>query len=148
MMSAAFKSYQKTLAFLKKKQLYRELTNCHARDDGWHLENTKIDFSSNDYLALANSKRIKNAMISALENGMPVGATGSRLITGNHVAIEMLEEQASRFFKCERCLYFGSGYTANLAIFSTLPQREDVIFYDEEIHASVYDGCKLTRSRT
>ena len=105
------------------------------------------DFTSNDYLGLVGSQRLRASVISAIERGVPVGAGGSRLLRGNHLEHEMLEEEAATFFGSERMLYFGSGYAANLAVLSTLPQRNDLIIYDELIHASAHAGIAAGRGR-
>ena len=107
-----------------------------------------IDFSSNDYLGLGNSKALRLAVMEAIDRGVPVGAGGSRLLRGNDPEHEALEAEASRFFGAETALYMGGGFQANTAIFSTLPQRGDLIVYDELIHASAHDGMRLTRAET
>ena len=104
------------------------------------------DFTSNDYLGLAESQRLRESVVSALERGIPVGAGGSRLLRGNHSEHETLEAEAATFFRSERMLYFGSGYAANLAVLATLPQRNDLIVYDELIHASAHAGIAAGRS--
>ena len=104
------------------------------------------DFSSNDYLGLAGSPALAAAVQSALERGVPVGAGGSRLLRGNHPEHEALEAEAAAFFGCERALWFSSGFAANSALFSTLPQRGDLIIHDELIHASAHEGMRLGRA--
>jgi 8-amino-7-oxononanoate synthase len=106
------------------------------------------DFTSNDYLGLAQSAELKDAIMSALERGVPVGAGGSRLLRGNHPEHEALEAEAAAFFKSEAALYFGGGFAANTAIFATLPARGDLIVHDELIHASVHDGMKLSKAQS
>jgi len=105
-----------------------------------------VDFSSNDYLALADCARMRRAIIGALERGVPCGSGGSRLLRGNDPEHERLEEEAARFFNAERALLFGSGYAANTALLATLPQRDDLVVYDEYVHASAHDGMKLGRA--
>jgi 8-amino-7-oxononanoate synthase len=104
------------------------------------------DFASNDYLGLANSIELKAAIAEALSRGVPIGSGGSRLLRGNHEEHEMLELEAARFFRSESALFFGSGYAANSALLSTLPQRGDLILYDELIHASSHEGIRLARA--
>lgn len=104
------------------------------------------DFSSNDYLGLAASPELAAAMHAALSRGVPVGATGSRLLRGNHPEHEALEAEAASFFGASRCLYFGGGYTANLAVFSTLPQRDDLVLFDFLSHASTRAGVRAGRA--
>lgn len=85
-------------------------------------------------------------MISALERGIPSGSGGSRLLRGNHPEHEALEADAARYFNAQRALFFGSGYAANTALLSTLPQRDDLVIYDALVHASAHDGMKLGRA--
>ncbi len=105
-----------------------------------------VDFSSNDYLGLAASPRIKAAICDAIDRGVPVGSGGSRLLRGNHSEHEALEDDAARFFRTETALYFSSGFAANAALFASLPQRGDLVVYDALIHASVHEGLKLGRA--
>lgn len=105
-----------------------------------------IDFSSNDYLALANSRELKDAARSAVERDVPIGSGGSRLLRGNHREHEALEAEAAAFFGAEGALFFGGGYAANLALFSTLPQRGDLVVHDALIHASVHDGMRMGKA--
>ncbi|MEI2297245.1 8-amino-7-oxononanoate synthase [Ensifer sp. MJa1] len=106
-----------------------------------------IDFTSNDYLALSGSPRLKAAIATAIERGVPVGSGGSRLLRGNHPEHEALEAEAATFFGAERTLFFASGYAANAALFSTLPQREDLIVHDALIHASAHEGIAASRAQ-
>jgi 8-amino-7-oxononanoate synthase len=105
-----------------------------------------IDFTSNDYLGLAGSPRLKAAFVAALERGVPVGAGGSRLLRGNHPEHEALEAEAAAFFGSERMLYFGSGYAANAALLATLPQRGDIVVHDALVHASAHAGMAAGRA--
>ncbi len=105
-----------------------------------------IDFTSNDYLGLAGSPRLRDSVIAALERGVPVGAGGSRLLRGNHPEHEALEAEAAAFFHSERVLYFGSGYAANFAILSTLPQRGDIVVHDALVHESAHAGMAAGRA--
>jgi len=109
-------------------------------------ERSGIDFTSNDYLGLAESAELRHAAADAVARGVPVGAGGSRLLRGNHPEHEALETEAAAHFGAETALYFGGGYVANLAIFSTLPQTGDLIVHDELIHASVHEGLRRARA--
>lgn len=106
------------------------------------------DFTSNDYLALANSEPLRVAVQDAIARGVPIGAGGSRLLRGNHVEHEALEDEAARFFGAESALFFGGGFVANSAIFSTLPARGDLIVHDELIHASAHEGMRLSKANS
>jgi len=105
-----------------------------------------IDFSSNDYLGLGASSELRSAIAAALQRGVAVGAGGSRMLRGNDPEHEALEASAAAYFGAEAALFFGGGFIANTAIFSTLPQRGDVIFYDERIHASAHDGMRASKA--
>ncbi len=104
------------------------------------------DFTSNDYLGLAESEELRRAAFDAIARGVPVGAGGSRLLRGNHDEHEALESEAAAYFGAETALYFGGGYVANFAIFSTLPQRGDLVVHDELVHASVHEGLRSGRA--
>ncbi len=125
----------RTLEALIRKGRYRKLSR-----------RTGLDFTSNDYLALAGSPRLRGAISRAVERGVPAGSGGSRLLRGNHPEHEALEEEAAKFFGAERALYWDSGFAANTALFSTLPRRGDLIVYDEFIHASVHEGIALGKA--
>jgi 8-amino-7-oxononanoate synthase len=107
-----------------------------------------IDFVSNDYLGLAESPRLRKAVIAAIESGTPIGAGGSRLLRGNCAEHEQLEADAADFFGAESALYFGAGYSANFAALSTLPQRGDLIVMDELSHASMREGVNASRAES
>lgn len=109
---------------------------------------TGIDFTSNDYLGLAESDELKCAATEAIARGVPVGSGGSRLLRGNQDEHEALESEAASYFGAETALYFGGGYVANFAIFSTLPQQGDLVVHDELIHASVHEGMRRGRAET
>lgn len=105
-----------------------------------------IDFTSNDYLGLAESDELRNAAADAIARGVPVGSGGSRLLRGNHPEHEALEAEAAAYFGAETALYFSGGFTANHAVFSTLPQRGDLVVHDELVHASVHEGLRCGRA--
>ncbi|WGS03196.1 8-amino-7-oxononanoate synthase (plasmid) [Bradyrhizobium sp. ISRA443] len=105
-----------------------------------------VDFTSNDYLALASAPRMKKAMSVALESGTPIGAGGSRLLRGNCREHEALEAEAAQFFGAETALFFGGGYVANFAVLTTLPQRGDLLVLDSLVHASIHEGARAGRA--
>lgn len=127
--------YEATLAGLCRKSRLRALSLRQG-----------IDFTSNDYLGLARSPRLAASMSAAIEQGIPVGAGGSRLLRGNHWVHEALEAEAAAFFGTEKALYLASGFAANVALFSCLPQRDDLVVHDELIHASVHDGISAGKA--
>lgn len=127
--------YEASLSGLARRNRLRSLS---AREG--------LDFASNDYLGLARSKRLAEAVARALAAGTPVGAAGSRLLRGNDPEHEALEAQAAHFFGAERALFFGGGYVANFAVLTTLPQRGDLIVLDELAHASAHEGARAGRA--
>lgn len=104
------------------------------------------DFASNDYLGLASDPIIAQAVADAVARGVPVGSGGSRLLRGNAPEHEGVEAKAADFFRTQAALFMANGYAANLALFSTLPQRGDLIVADELIHASVHDGIRMSKA--
>ena len=127
----------------------RDLAGLAARDRLRALRpRTGVDFASNDYLGLAESPALREAVAAALTRGVPVGAGGSRLLRGNHPEHEALEAEAAAFFGSEATLFLSSGFAANLVAFSALPQRGDLVLHDALIHASAHDGMRLGRAET
>lgn len=104
------------------------------------------DFASNDYLGLAGSARLRNAVAATLDRGVPVGSGGSRLLRGNHPEHEALEAEAAAFLGTEAALYVGTGYAANAMLLATLPQAGDLVVHDALIHASAHEGMRLGRA--
>lgn len=104
-----------------------------------------LNLASNDYLGLAGDRRLARAAASALEEG-GVGAGSSRLICGNHRAHAALEAAVADWMRCSGARLFGSGYAANTGLLSTLARSGDAIFSDELNHASIIDGCRLSRA--
>ncbi len=105
-----------------------------------------IDFTSNDYLGLAGSAELTEAVKAALDRDVPVGSGGSRLLRGNQAEHEALETEAAAYFGAETALAFSSGFAANSTLFSTLPQTGDLILHDELIHASAHEGMRIGRA--
>ena len=100
-----------------------------------------IDFSSNDYLGLAQEGIDPS---SGLSSGLSHGSTGSRLITGHSPDISALETQIAQFHGYEAALLFSSGYQANLGLLACLCDKTDMILSDSLIHASLIDGIRLS----
>lgn len=98
-----------------------------------------VDFISNDYLGLAKADDVIKSS---------PGSTGSRLISGHRKEIDVIENKLADHFGFEASLCFNSGYDANVGIFSSVPQKNDIILYDEYIHASVRDGIRLSYARS
>jgi 8-amino-7-oxononanoate synthase len=108
-----------------------------------------IDFASNDYLGLSRSETIFQATHQFLINNaiLQNGATGSRLLSGNHKVYEETEAFIAHFHDSESALMFNSGYDANIGFFGSVPQKGDLILYDELCHASIRDGILLSNAK-
>jgi len=105
----------------------------------------KLMFCSNDYLGLGADPRMA-AALAAGASRWGVGAGGSRLISGNTAAHEALEARFARFAGSEASVLFPSGYQANVGVIPALTREGDRIFCDELTHASIVDGCRLSRA--
>jgi glycine C-acetyltransferase/8-amino-7-oxononanoate synthase len=102
---------------------------------------------SNNYLGFADHPRVRRAAAeAAMRYG--VGAGASRLVSGNMTLHRRLEERLADFKGSERCVLFGSGYLANTGVIAALAQAGDVVFSDALNHASIIDGCRLSRAET
>lgn len=107
-----------------------------------------IDFCSNDYLGLARDRRLRGRIAAvAAESAPPQGATGSRLISGNHPEIEALEAQLSEFYASEAALVFSSGFAANLGLLASLGGVVQTLVCDRLLHASAIDGGRLSGAK-
>ena len=107
-----------------------------------------IDFSSNDFISLAQSSELRAAFLQELNAEstlFPLGSGGSRLLDGNSIYAENLERDIATFHGASAGLLCNSGFDANVGLFSCIPQPGDVVIYDEYIHASVHDGMRASR---
>ncbi|MBI3758758.1 MAG: 8-amino-7-oxononanoate synthase [Deltaproteobacteria bacterium] len=104
-----------------------------------------IMLSSNNYLGLASHPRVKQAAIDATER-YGVGSGASRLVAGNLQPLHRLEQNLARLKGTEAAIVFGSGYLANLGTITALMGQGDIIFSDELNHASLIDGCRLSKA--
>ena len=108
-----------------------------------------VDFSSNDYLGFSKNPAIfsRAGEILKEQNLELNGAAGSRLLSGNHKLYEQTERFIAKTHQVEAALIFNSGYDANVGFFGSVPQRGDVILYDEFIHASIRDGIQMSHAK-
>lgn len=134
------------LKLQKKLQLRQENNALRSLGKNQNL----IDFSSNDYLGFAKSEAIfhRTSEILDSKNVRQNGSTGSRLLSGNSPLHEATENFLATFHQAETALLFNSGYDANLGFFASVPQRGDVVFYDELIHASIRDGLRQSLAKS
>src|SRR5207237_3994854 len=132
------------LTAIREQGLYREL----RRVDSAQSPQIQIDgqpflnFSSNDYLGLANEPSVKQAAKKAIET-FGAGAGASRLICGSLAPHHQLEEALAEFKATEAALSFSSGYTAALGTLTALLDRQDLIIIDKLVHASIVDAVRL-----
>ncbi len=113
------------------------------------VANDLIDFASNDYIGFAKNETIFHETHQFLldKNFKVNGATGSRLLSGNHTLYNDAEDFIAKFHHAEAALIFNSGYDANIGFFSSVPQRNDIILYDELCHASIRDGIQMSNAK-
>ncbi len=138
---------EKELKHLKEDKLFRELktiTSCQGVKVNIKGKEF-INFSSNDYLSLACSKETQERHCRCTDK-WGSGSGASRLISGNFDVHELLEEKLAQVKKTESALLFSTGYMANVGVISTLAREEDLIISDELNHASIIDGCRLSKA--
>lgn len=111
--------------------------------------NSLVDFASNDYLGFSRDVSIAERAAEILKTNeiSANGATGSRLLSGNHKLYEVCEGVIAQFHESETALIFNSGYDANIGFFQAVPQRGDIILYDAFIHASIRDGMLMSNAK-
>ncbi len=137
------------LAEVKENGLYRRLRAVEgAQDAAIVLEGREVLlFSSNNYLGLANHPALKQAAQEAIEQ-YGCGSGASRLISGSMAVHHELEQRLARLKKTEAALVFPTGYHANIGVLSALMGAGDTILSDSLNHASIIDGCRLSRADT
>jgi 8-amino-7-oxononanoate synthase len=139
---------QEQLQALKNASLYRRLRSV-AGEQGPTLTvdgREVLNFSSNNYLGLANHPALREAAKDAIDR-YGCGSGASRLISGNMTLHEELEAKLAELKGTEAALVFNSGFQANIGIISTLMEQGDAVFSDALNHASIIDGCRLSRAK-
>ena len=140
---------QEYLREVRQKNLYRQ-TIAYEPVDAAHI---KLDgrlyllLASNNYLGLTHHPDVRQAAVDAITH-YGTGSGGARLTTGTHPCYALLESELAAFKGTEAAVVFSSGYAANVGTISALMGRDDVIFSDERNHASIIDGCRLSKART
>lgn len=136
------------LEHLREAGLYTHIRTIESpmgarvRIDGREL----LNFCANNYLGLANNPRMRDAAKQAIDR-YGIGPGAVRTIAGTMTLHEELEEKLADFKRAEACITFQSGFTANLGTIPALVGRGDVIFSDSLNHASIIDGCRLSRAQ-
>ncbi|HYU14620.1 MAG TPA: aminotransferase class I/II-fold pyridoxal phosphate-dependent enzyme, partial [Candidatus Acidoferrum sp.] len=128
--------------------LRRTLRRWEGAQGPWiELDGRRLaSFSSNNYLGLAGHAALTGAAQAVLARA-GVGSGASRLIAGNHAEHQALEEGLARFHEVEDGLLFNSGFQANVGVIPALVGRDDLVLSDRLNHASLIDGCRLSRAR-
>lgn len=133
---------------LKEMGLFNVIRTIESPMDAWVTINGRrlLNFCANNYLGLANHPRLRAAAEKAIEE-YGVGPGAVRTIAGTMTPHIELEERLAAFKQAQACITFQSGFTANLAAIPALVGRGDIIFSDELNHASIIDGCRLSRAQ-
>jgi glycine C-acetyltransferase len=142
------RTFHEELDSLREQGLFRSMRLLEGEQSGRVILDGRsvLLLCSNNYLGLANHPALKEAAIRGVERyGVSSGA--SRLVSGNMELHEMLEARIAAFKGTEAALVFNSGYAANTGIIPVLAGKGDVIFSDRLNHASIVDGCLLSRAR-
>ncbi|AIF53595.1 8-amino-7-oxononanoate synthase [Pelosinus sp. UFO1] len=141
--------YEEYLKEVRAQALYREpvsikhLDAVHIQVEGKNY----LSLSSNNYLGLTHNPKVQKAALDAvLQHG--TGSGGARLTTGSHPLHKSLERELAQFKGTEAALVFNTGYMANVGTISALVGKGDLIFSDELNHASIIDGCRLSKGQT
>jgi len=136
------------VANLKKQGLFINIRTIESAQDSWLVVDGKrvLNFCSNNYLGLANHPRMKEAAKKAIDD-FGVGPAAVRTIAGTLSLHLELEKRLAAFKGVEDALYVQSGFCANQAVIPPLVGKEDVIFSDRLNHASIIDGCRLSRAK-
>jgi glycine C-acetyltransferase len=139
-------TFARELAMLKEQGLYRRMPRIEGSQNARVVVDGKevLLLCSNNYLGLADHPSLKEAAIRAVEK-YGVGSGASRLVSGTMELHELLERQIASFKGTERALLFNSGYAANTGVIPALAQKGDVLYSDKLNHASIVDGCLLSR---
>ncbi|KAJ5480267.1 hypothetical protein N7530_005776 [Penicillium desertorum] len=109
-----------------------------------------VDFGSNDTLSLATSGALTRSFEDQLRKNPDfiVGSTSTRIFEGTTQYLKELEVYMAQFHNAESALFFNSGFDANVALWSTIPQNGDFVLYDQYVHASIHDGMRRGRAKT
>lgn len=143
-----WEAFQKRLVEIENAGLRRELKAVAGPQGRWirHANRDYLNFSSNNYLGLAEDPRLREAMIRGVRD-YGVGAGSARLVNGSLQPCHDLEEALADFKGTEAALLFNSGYQANVGLLSCLLPPEGIFFSDQLNHASIIDGLRLSKAR-
>ncbi|WKZ25934.1 MAG: glycine C-acetyltransferase [bacterium] len=133
---------------LKDQNLYNNILTLESAVDGIVTINGNkyLNFCSNNYLGLANNPKLKSESINAIKK-YGIGPAAVRTIAGTTSLHNILERELAKFKKVESVITFQSGFVANLAVIPAIVGENDLIFSDELNHASIIDGCRLSKAQ-
>ena len=144
-MASIHEFIKEEISKLKTENLYRRLRIVENQNGSLIVDKKKIiNFNSNDYLGLSSNQAIIKNMIKEFDE---ISQCSSRLVGGNHLNIEKLEQVLSKHRKTESSLVYTTGYSAVQGVISTVSDRDTTIFSDELNHASIIDGCRLGNAK-
>lgn len=144
-MASIHEFIKEEISKLKTENLYRRLRIVENQNGSLIVDKKKIiNFNSNDYLGLSSNQAIIKNMVKEFDE---ISQCSSRLVGGNHLNIEKLEQVLSKHRKTESSLVYTTGYSAVQGVISTLSDRDTTIFSDELNHASIIDGCRLGNAK-
>lgn len=141
--------FSEKLKMLQEKGLLREIKD-RASPQGPRVvfrEKEYINFSSNDYLGLSAHPFVIETAKRAMDD-YGFGSSSSRLLGGGSILHDELERKVAQFKGTEAALILNSGYSANTSIIPAISDEHTVLFSDELNHASIIDGCRLSRAKT
>lgn len=143
-----FEIFDALLQKLKESYLYRSVKDVEATEDMKIIIEGKqyINFASNDYLGLSKHPLVKEASVKAIKI-FGTGGGASRLLCGGTQLHKKLEKLLCEFKNTEACIILNSGYTANTSLIPALSDKDDLILSDELNHASIIDGCRLSKAK-
>jgi glycine C-acetyltransferase len=138
---------EQEIASLKEQGLFTNIRTLSSPQGAWlEVDGRRVlNFSSNNYLGLANHPRLREAAKAAIDR-MGIGPAAVRTIAGTTTLHLELEQRLAKFKGVEAALTFQSGFNANIATIPALVGKDDVIFSDRLNHASIIDGCRLSRA--
>ena len=144
-MASIHEFIKEEISKLKTENLYRRLRIVENQNGSLIVDKKKIiNFNSNDYLGLSSNQTIIKNTVKEFDE---ISQCSSRLVGGNHLNIEKLEQVLSQHRKTESSLVYTTGYSAVQGVISTLSDRDTTIFSDELNHASIIDGCRLGNAK-
>ena len=144
-MASIHEFIKQEISKLKTENLYRRLRIVENQNGSLIVDKKKIiNFNSNDYLGLSSNQAIIKNTVKEFHE---ISQCSSRLVGGNHLNIEKLEQVLSKHRKTESSLVYTTGYSAVQGVISTLSDRDTTIFSDELNHASIIDGCRLGNAK-